>query len=150
MKTVLLAIIIALTIGLLVTQNKCHASSLASERIIKLTNQYRTTPVVEDQLLDKAAQAKADDMAAHGYFAHIYNGKTAWDFMRESDYHYLFAGENLAVDFRSSESLVQAWMNSPSHKANLTNERFKRTGVGVAEGKYQGKRTKFVVQFFSN
>lgn len=151
--TILLAFIIGLFVvgGVLVAvTDKCQASDITASRTIELTNQNRTSPVVEDKLLDKAAQAKADDMAVHGYFSHIYNGKRAWDFMRESKYDYYIAGENLAIDFSSSEALVQAWMNSPTHKANIVNPRFNRIGIGIAEGEYQGHRTKFVVEFFSN
>ena len=140
-------------IGLLIGashSNTCRASDISNNRIIELTNQNRTSPVVEDKLLDKAAQAKADDMAARGYFAHIYQGKTGWDFIKQANYKYWVAGENLGVDFYDSESLVQAWMNSPSHKRNVIDPRFKHIGIGIADGMFQGHRTKFVVEFFSN
>lgn len=152
MKTFLAAFLVALAIvgATVASADTCHASDITPQRIIELTNKNRTTRVVEDLLLGKAAQAKANDMASKGYFAHIYQGRTGWDFMRQYNYQYFFTGENLAVDFRSSKPLMKAWMNSPSHRANIVNPRFKRIGVGIAEGKYQGHKTMFVVQFFSN
>lgn len=153
MKLFIAALIIGgvIVVGSVFAANEtCHASDLTAQRLIELTNQNRISPVAEDQLLDKAAQAKADDMATNGYFAHAYQGRTGWDFLRQYNYHYYFAGENLAVDFSDSESLIQAWMNSPSHRANVVNDRFKHIGIGIAEGMFQGHKTKYVVEFFSN
>lgn len=152
MRAFIAALLVALAIvgASVASANTCHASDITSQRIIELTNQNRTAPVVEDLLLDKAAQAKANDMASKGYFAHSYQARTGWDFMRQHNYQYYFVGENLAVDFKSSKALMKAWMNSPSHRANIINPRFNRIGIGIAEGRFQGEKTMFVVQFFSN
>ena len=66
-----------------------------------------------------AAQAKANDMAAKGYFAHIApDGKDSWYWFAQQDYTFDYAGENLAVDFSDSGDVERAWMNSPTHRAN--------------------------------
>src|ERR1043165_7971535 len=137
MKTFLVALVLAALIvaGVVVAgSDTCKASDLTASRIIELTNQNRTTPVVEDQLLDKAAQAKANDMSLREYFAHIYYGRTGWDFIHEYGITYLIAGENLAVGFKGSESLMKAWMNSPGHRANIVDSRFNKIGIGVSSG----------------
>jgi signal transduction histidine kinase len=100
-------------------------------------------------LLTAAAQAKADDMAARGYFAHFDPaGKGPWDWMKEAGYVYHFAGENLAIQFSESADVERAWLNSPAHRENLLDPRFTEVGIATAEGLYQGRPTTYVVQFF--
>jgi uncharacterized protein YkwD len=96
-----------------------------------------------------AAQAKADDMAAKGYFAHNSpEGLTSWHWFSEADYSFSYAGENLAVNFSDSEDVERAWMQSPTHRANIMNGRFTEIGIATAVGEYKGKETVFVVQMF--
>lgn len=121
--------------------------------VIALTNQERTIYTVgglqENTLLDAAAQAKANDMAKTGYFAHVGpDGKEPWAWVHESGYDYSFAGENLAVRFSDSADVVNAWMASPTHRANIVKPVYTEIGVGVAEGMYQGSPATFVVQYF--
>lgn len=121
--------------------------------LTSLTNDDRTDnnlPVlVENELLKKAAEAKAKDMAERGYFAHTSpDGKTPWYWLNEVGYKYAYAGENLAVNFFESTEVEQAWMNSPSHRANIVKKDYTEIGIGVATGTYQGRSTVFVAQFF--
>ena len=96
-----------------------------------------------------AAQAKADDMAQNGYFAHVSpDGKNSWTWFKDAGYQFSYAGENLAVDFTDSEDVERAWMNSPTHRANIMNGKFTEIGIATAEGEYHGKRVTFVVQMF--
>ena len=100
-------------------------------------------------VLTIAAQAKADDMAAKGYFAHVSpEGKDPWYWFRQQGYTFLYAGENLAVDFSDSIDVERAWMNSPTHRANILNGNFTQIGIATARGVYQGRATTFVVQMF--
>ena len=129
------------------------SSAITSENIISLTNESRKSfnlpALVSNQLLAKAAQAKANDMLAKGYFAHNSpDGKTPWDFIVSAGYSYLSAGENLAVNFVEAESVEAAWMNSPGHKANILNKSFEEIGIGISQGEYQGHPAIFVVQMF--
>lgn len=106
-------------------------------------------PLRENELLRRAAQQKAEDMALKGYFSHQSpDGRAPWDFMKESGYDYLHAGENLAVHFYDSSDVVSAWMASPSHRANIVKPVYADIGIGIATGLYEGVRTTFVVQFF--
>lgn len=119
-----------------------------------LTNTDRTSNGVgvltEDPLLAKAAETKAADMAAKGYFSHVTpDGKTPWYWLDLVGYNYTYAGENLAVNFTDSKDVEDAWMKSPTHRANIVKAEFTRVGIGTAEGVYQGKDVTFVVQFFA-
>lgn len=103
-----------------------------------------------DATLTEAAQAKADDMAAKGYFAHTSpDGRTLRDWLSAAGYEYSYAGENLAVDFTESADVESAWMNSPTHRANLLKAEYTHVGYGVARGMYEGREVMFVAQFFA-
>jgi uncharacterized protein YkwD len=100
-------------------------------------------------LLVTAAQAKADDMAAKGYFAHVApDGKDPWYWFKGAGYHFQYAGENLAVDFSDSMDVEHAWMNSPTHRENILDAHYTEIGIATAIGTYQGHQTIFVVQEF--
>ena len=100
-------------------------------------------------VLAAAAQAKADDMAAKGYFAHVSpEGRDSWYWFRQQGYSFTYAGENLAIDFSDSIDVERAWMNSPTHRANILGANFKEIGIATAQGAYQGRPTTFVVQMF--
>ncbi|MGB4076724.1 MAG: CAP domain-containing protein [Minisyncoccia bacterium] len=100
-------------------------------------------------LLVLAAQAKANDMAENSYFAHTSPlGRDSWSWFADAGYLFSYAGENLAVNFSDSKDVEDAWMDSPSHRANILNGRFTEIGIATAVGEYNGKKTTFVVQMF--
>lgn len=120
-----------------------------------LTNQTRLTQNLEtlkiNPLLNYAAQLKAEHMARLGYFAHTSpEGVTPWHWFRQAGYNYEFAGENLAVSFIDPQAIEQAWISSPSHRANLVDRNYTEMGTGVAEGYYKGKKVLFVAQVYAN
>ncbi len=130
-----------------------EAASITSETIINLTNQSRIEnslpELTSNGLLAKAAQAKANDMLARQYFAHnTPDGATPWSFIKAAGYSYTTAGENLAIDFTEAESVEEAWMNSPGHRANILNKNFQEIGIGIAKGTYDNHQTTIVVQMF--
>jgi len=129
------------------------SSAILPENIISLTNESRKNfglkALEANSVLSQAAQAKASDMAKKGYFAHTSpDGRVPWDFIKAAGYEYIMAGENLAVNFIQAESVSEAWMNSPTHKANILNKNFEEIGIGIAEGQYSGKSSIFIVQMF--
>ena len=129
-------------------------ASVLPGALVALTNQDRLaggiTGVTEDPLLDQAAQAAANDMAAKGYFAHVSpDGKSPWYWLDQVGYNYSYAGENLAVNFTDSSSVEAAWMNSPTHRANIEKPQYTQVGFGTANGMYEGNETTFVVEFFA-
>lgn len=102
-------------------------------------------------LLDLAAEMKAKDMATYGYFAHTSpEGKTPWYWLEKAGYKYQYAGENLAVNFNDSKDVIEAWMKSPTHKANLVKDKYTEMGTAVAEGMYKGRKAIFVAQVYAN
>ncbi len=62
--------------------------------------------------------------------------------------HNRYAGENLARDFSNASDAINAWMNSPTHKENILNPKYREIGVGVVEGDLAGSDTTIIVQFF--
>lgn len=134
---------------------EAFSSAINTQNIISLTNVSRVSfglnQLTFNSKLEKAAQAKADDMLQKGYFAHTApDGKTPWDFIANAGYNYISAGENLAVNFSEAEDVETAWMNSPGHKANILNKNFEEIGIGVSQGQYQGHNAIFVVQMFGS
>jgi len=127
------------------------SSNITPERIIELTNLERSKLGLADlklnQLLSEAARQKAADMFAFNYWAHVSpSGRTPWTFFTDAGYKYQYAGENLARDFRDPEAVIRAWMNSPSHRENVVNEKYQEIGVAVVDGSLQGVETTLVVQ----
>lgn len=121
--------------------------------IVDLTNEKRgdlsETPLVRSNVLDEAAQLKAEHMAKNGYFAHYSpDGTSPWYWFDEVSYTYAYAGENLAIHFNDSSSVVEAWMKSPLHRDNIVNQNYTEIGVGTAKGMFEGRETVFVVQLF--
>ncbi len=122
--------------------------------LVSLANEDRAANGVgaleEDPELSAAAQVKANDMAARGYFSHATpEGQPPWYWFKLAGYEYEHAGENLAVNFTDSKNVEEAWMASPTHRANIVKPVYTKVGIGVAEGIYEGKRATFVVQFFA-
>lgn len=106
-------------------------------------------PLTTNLYLTMAARLKVDDMVAKGYFSHQGpDGSMAWNWMERVNYAYSYAGENLAVNFFDARDVVNAWMNSPTHRENILSPHFTEVGVAAARGVYQGKETVFVVQMF--
>ena len=113
-------------------------TNLSPSEIISLTNLERTksrlTPLKPNQALSEAALLKAEDMINQGYFAHLDNqGNGSWNFIENQGYIYQYAGENLAKNFSSADSLVSAWMKSDSHRNNLLSKNYTNIGVAVLE-----------------
>jgi uncharacterized protein YkwD len=100
-------------------------------------------PLLENPLLDKAAQRHAEDMLARGYFAHRSPaGTTVRERSKAAGYDWRTIGENLAYGQTSVEEVVQTWLESPGHRRNILNPDFRELGVGLAmgrgaDGKYQ-------------
>lgn len=128
-------------------------STILPAVVTDATNAARTeegrAPLTRNSALDEAARLKAEDMAANGYFAHWSpDGVSPWHWFKEAGYSYKHAGENLAVHFTDSDDVVDAWLDSPTHRENIMDERFTEIGIGTAKGSYQGYDTVFVVQMF--
>ena len=118
-----------------------------------LTNQNRESQdlaiLTVNPLLNKVAELKARDMAEKGYFSHVSpEGKAPWYWFNQVGYKYEYAGENLAIDFTDSQDVTIAWMNSPTHKANIVKNAYTEMGTGIATGTFEGSPTIFVAQVY--
>ena len=91
-------------------------------------------PLTLDQELSAAARAKLADMVARDYFAHVSpDGETIWPLIEKAGYCYVYAGENLAGDFLDEEEQQQAWMDSPTHRANILSPFYEDIGLAVSQ-----------------
>ncbi len=131
------------------------ATDISVERLLEITNQKRVesglSPLSFSPTLSAAAANKSQDMFTQGYWAHIApDGKTPWDFITGAGYNYIYAGENLAKSFNDSQSVVDAWMNSSSHRDNILKGEYKEIGFAVVNGNLSGEETTLVVQFFGS
>lgn len=116
---------------------------LAYEReVVELVNeirgQYGLNALSLNVELTQVARAKSQDMHDKGYFAHnspTYG--TPFEMMRAFGISYRTAGENIAYGYRTPQAVVNGWMNSSGHRANILNSGYTQIGVGyVADGNY--------------
>ncbi|MFD6387667.1 sigma-70 family RNA polymerase sigma factor [Streptomyces nigra] len=108
-------------------------------QVVALVNKERATagcgPLAEDSLLDKSAQAHSADMAARDFFDHTNpDGADPGQRITAAGYRWSTYGENIAMGQQTPEAVMESWMNSPGHRANILNCSFKDIGVGVHEG----------------
>jgi uncharacterized protein YkwD len=146
-------VIVLISIPSLRTSVLDSLSAIYAAVLVDLTNQNRAASNISklavSPILEKAAQMKADDMASKGYFAHnTPEGKTPWYWFDSAGYKYVYAGENLAVNFQNSEDVETAWMNSRGHFLNIMNPKFTEIGIATSTGVYKGRQAVFVVQLF--
>jgi hypothetical protein len=124
-----------------------------SSVLIDLTNQTRKennlSPLLYNQRLEDAATLKGNDMVTRQYFAHFApDGTSPWHWFDKAGYKFLFAGENLAIHFRSSKEVEKAWMDSPKHRANILDPRYEDIGIAAIHGNTNTSPAIFVVQMF--
>lgn len=138
---------------LVIFPNTNFFASILPSVLVDLTNENRQNNncplLIVNPLLEKAAALKAQDMAEKSYFSHTSpDGYAPWHWLEQVGYAYIYAGENLAVNFSDSKDIETAWMNSPGHRQNIENPNFTQIGIASARGVYQGRETIFVVQLF--
>jgi uncharacterized protein YkwD len=114
------------------------AEAQAAAQVLNLVNEERAkvgcSPVAANSALADLAARFSDDMAARGFFDHTDpDGKTPWDRASAAGISDL-GGENIARGQADAAAVMQAWMNSPGHRANILNCDFKTLGVGVHMG----------------
>ncbi len=120
-----------------------------------LTNQVREikslAPLISNDKLLAAAEAKADDLIAKGYFSHTSpSGKEFFTWIEETDYQYQIIGENLAVGFSNNKEVIKAWLDSPAHRDNILNEKYREIGIVVKQGIFDDQEQTLVVQIFGS
>ena len=124
-------------------------SSSAASEVVRLTNSARSqngyAALVEDGALSEAAAVRAREIARS--FSHTRpSGASFSSALSESGVSYLRAGENIASGQKSASEVVNAWMNSPGHRANILNSSYSR--IGTASVNIDG--TLYWVQLFAD
>jgi len=146
-------ILAALTLAVFLLPNYATFASLSADRIVDLINQTRTTnglnTLKTNPLLDEAAKLKAEKLFTDQVFAHTTSdGKEFYQFLDDVHYNYLYAGENLAYDFYTEQGIVDAFMKSQAHKANVLRREYQEIGVAVMYGTMNSKYTNIIVVLF--
>lgn len=122
-------------------------------RVVELVNRARSKPrrcgserfaaappLYVSNKLTEAAAAHARDMARRKYFEHRgRDGSEPRDRVRRTGYQWRLVGENIAYGPESAEEVVDGWLDSPGHCANIMDPRFEDIGVGVASGRKRGQ-----------
>ena len=128
---------------------------LTKAKIIAQTNIQRfdnglMPPLSENAQLNAAALVKANDILAKQYFEHVSpTGIDPGTLVKNAGYDYIVSGENLILgNFKDEAEVVQRWMDSPGHRANILNDRFSEIGVAVVKGVYEGHTVWVGVQEF--
>lgn len=106
--------------------------------VIRLVNaeraKYGLAALQEDAALTRTARMKSQDMRDNRYFDHnspTYG--TPFQLMKSQGISYRTAGENIAMGYATPEAVVNAWMNSSGHRANILNSSYTKIGVGYVE-----------------
>jgi uncharacterized protein YkwD len=108
------------------------------DSVVVLVNEarrrHRLPALRTDERLRTAARAHSADMRDRSYLAHdAPDGRSPDDRMRAAGYRQP-ASENIAVGYPTPHAVLQAWLRSPGHRANIVDPRFRAIGVGVARG----------------
>lgn len=110
--------------------------------VVRLVNEERMArglkPLSQNWELSRVARYKSQDMKDNRYFSHtspVYG--SPYQMMRSFGISYRSAGENIAMGYRTPKAVVNGWMNSAGHRANILSAAFTEIGVGyVADGGY--------------
>lgn len=150
MKIIVLAFVLFLPLEVFVMPD---VLALEQKQIVALINIERVKrglpTLLENTRLNQSADFKATDMATYEYFSHLgTNNQRLGALLAMVGYQYLAAGENLAMGFSSAQDVVNAWIKSPTHHANLLDREYQETGVGLASGYFNGVPTVYVAQHF--
>lgn len=128
---------------------------LAQNDFLQLTNLKRQARGLSSLTINKeltqAAEHKALDMKEKGYWDHFRpsDNKSPWDFIKESGYPYRVAGENLAKGFKTPEGIMNAWMESPAHAANILSPKYTEVGFATIQSTdISGQSILLTVQMF--
>ena len=151
-------LVIAFLMMILFKQGNIHdvlgfATDISVDKLYQLANEQRqknNLPSLSlNSALSLAAQRKAENMFQENYWSHYSpDGKTPWDFILGAGYQYEYAGENLAKNFLFSNGVVDAWMNSATHRDNLLKKEYTEVGYAIVNGILNGEQTTLVVQEF--
>lgn len=129
--------------GQIITIPTTDSGVLSYEKeVARLVNEIRVknglNKLTEDWELSRVARYKSQDMKDNNYFSHtspVYG--SPFEMIKNFGISYKSAGENIAKGQATPQTVVNAWMNSSGHRANILNASYNKIGVGYVEnGKY--------------
>jgi uncharacterized protein YkwD len=132
--------------------SKKDALKLSDEEkgVIDLTNAERKKadlpPLKANALLMEAARAHAANMAKQDKLAHELDGKQPADRVKDAGYKYGYVGENVAWNQKNPKDVLESWMNSEGHKANILKKEYTEIGVAMVKNE---KGEPYWVQVFA-
>lgn len=129
-------------------------AAISPSGLLSATNQVRSTysiaPLTLNDALTQAAHMKVQDMFRQQYWAHVApDGTQPWQWLDKAGYVYIDAGENLAKNFTTDESVVAAWMNSEAHRKNVLGNNFTQVGFSTMNGTLHGKHAQITVALYA-
>lgn len=108
------------------------------EEFVSLLNSHRVSvgcpPLEWDGPVAEVAEAHSRDMVARGFFSHTNpDGDSPWDRLSDAGISYTLAAENIASGYPSAQAVMNGWLGSPGHRANMENCALTHHGVGLVE-----------------
>ncbi|MDD2446148.1 MAG: CAP domain-containing protein, partial [Tissierellia bacterium] len=133
------------------TEQNYSGLSADEAEVVRLVNIERQKaglqPLKASAELSNVARLKSKDMADKNYFSHTSpTYGSPFDMMKQFGINYRTAGENIAKGYLNPTSVMNGWMNSSGHKANILNSSFGTIGVGA----YKVGNTIYWTQMFTN
>jgi uncharacterized protein YkwD len=115
---------------------RAHAQEMV-DQVLQLVNAQRSAnglaPLLRNEALDRAALRHSQDMAEGSFMSHAgSDGSNPGQRIQAAGYTSSTWGENIAIWYPSAQAVMDAWMNSPGHRANILNASFREIGIGVA------------------
>ena len=113
-----------------------QSNSFADE-VVRLTNieraRFGLAPLTINLTLQQVAQDYSSTLAFGDFFSHTgLDGRLPWDRAQDAGYNYQVIGENIAAGQLTPEQVVNDWLESPSHRANILNASFEEIGIGLS------------------
>lgn len=134
---------LTLALLFLLTGDPLDTSEINIPNVLARMNEYRAAeglpPLREDARLTSAADDRMRHMEELGYWKHESpDGMSPFVWLAARDYAYAFAGENLANGYETAGVLVDSWMESPGHRANILSKNYEEVGISIIEGSTTG------------
>jgi uncharacterized protein YkwD len=144
----LFALLVALPLGAL-SDDRTDVPSIL-EAMNRERAAHGLAPLRQCEALTAAAEDRVRDMMERHYFDHVSpDGTSPFACAERHGYDYTAIGENLAVGYRSAASVVDGWMTSPGHRANLLGTRYDEVGLAIADASpVHGLRGPLVVAMY--
>lgn len=138
MKPLLLAVLL-----LSVPAFAADSNEITVENVLRLLNERRAQsslrPLAADERLMRAANDRMRHMEEESYWGHRSpDGLSPFSWVTLRSYEFRSVGENLACGFETARMLVEAWMESPGHRANILSNDYEDCGIAIIDGSTKG------------